>query len=125
MLSTAAYSDEFVEIHEWLRGTWKEVVGHCPVEFVFSEGNRITISSINSKSEGTYTLSKAVGIPVNSICREQQCYEMGYEIDISEHKEGCGPVYEVGTHDSYLNNFYKKSEDVLVWGEDIVFFRAN
>ena len=125
VLSATAYSDELTEVHEWLRVTWKEVMGHCPVEFKFSQGNRIIISSINSKSEGSYTISKAVGIPKNSICRERQCYEMGYEIVISEHKEGCGPEYGVGPHKSYLNNFHKKSEDVLIWGEDIVFFRAS
>jgi hypothetical protein len=124
-LTRSAQAGSLDEIYEWLNGTWQEVVGHCPVTLIFEGQRQIKIISENSEASGIYKISKAVGIPAISICRDRACYEMEWDIYVSEYSEGCFIEIEPGLHQAYLNNFYKKNQDVLVWGEDIVFHRVK
>jgi len=124
-LQDFANATSMVEISEWLVGTWRETKGSCPTTLIFSSPDKVSIKSENAESTGSYSLSKAVGMSAESVCLKQQCYQMGFTIYYTEHKNGCGERFELGKHDAYLNNFHRLDRDHLIWGEGIVFERIK
>jgi len=123
---TKVSANEFKDVKAWLVGTWKEVDERCPTTITFGVLDAITLSNENTISSGTYELEKAVFIGHDSVCRNIQCF--GIEIDISsfEHRDGCASAFERGKHGQQsFGNLHRKSDDTLVFSENILFFRVD
>jgi hypothetical protein len=120
-----AFADELGEVADWLIGKRVEKNSSCTTTLIFAKPTKISIITENSLSKGTFSISKAAGIPKGSICWDKSCYQMGYNFTEVEKRAGCSTGFEIGKHDPYLNNFHRNEHGQLIWGEDIVFVREN